>query len=76
MAKVFPSRRLTDLAIIAPVLSFILMIPPVIGLFASNSTVFGAPTILIYLFGIWLGMIVVAAVLARKLAPAEGDQDV
>jgi membrane protein required for beta-lactamase induction len=76
MAKPVPSRRVTDLAIIAPVLAFILMIPPVIGLFATDGSVFGAPTLLIYLLVIWLGMIVGAAVLARKLAPAEGNEDV
>ena len=68
MAESRPSRRLSDVAVIAPMLGFVLLIPPVIGLFATDATVFGAPLVLVYLFGVWLGLIAVAAVLSRRLA--------
>jgi len=67
----FPSRRLNDMATIAPLLGFVLLAPPVIGLFATEGTLFGAPGVLVYLFAVWLGLILTAAVLSRKLARSE-----
>jgi len=52
-------------------LGFVLLAPPVIGLFATEGTIFGAPVILIYLFAVWFGLILVAAALSRRLARAE-----
>ncbi len=66
-----PSRRLHDMAIVAPILGFVLLTPPIIGFFATEGTLFGAPTILIYLFVVWLGLILVAAILSRRLARSE-----
>ncbi len=74
MADNRPSKRLIDVAIIAPVMGLILLIPPVIGLFATDATVFGAPLILVYLFSVWLFLIATAAVLARRLARADKDE--
>lgn len=63
-----PPRRLSDMATIAPILGLILLTPPVIGLFATEGTIFGAPVILIYLFAVWFGLIALAAILSRQLA--------
>lgn len=73
MAENRPSKRMRDVAVIAPILGFVLLIPPVIGLFATDSTVFGAPLILVYLFGIWIGLIAWAAVIARGLSRPDKD---
>ena len=66
-----PSRRLNDMAVVAPLLGLVLLTPPVIGLFATEGTLFGAPVILIYLFAVWFGLILLAAVLSRRLARSE-----
>lgn len=71
MARSTSASRWIDLSVIAPVLGFLILIPPVIGLFATEATIFGAPLILVYLFAVWLGLIAVAAVLAQKLGKAE-----
>jgi len=71
MPKSARTSRWIDLSVIAPILGFLLLIPPVIGLFATEATMFGAPMILVYLFAVWLALIAVAALLARKLAKAE-----
>jgi len=55
------------------ILGFILLIPPVIGLFATEVTVFGAPLVLVYLFATWLGLIAVAAMLAWRLSRSDRD---
>lgn len=71
MARRLPSRRLNDMAVVAPILGFVLLTPPVIRLFATDGSLFGAPVILIYLFAVWFGMILVAAILSRRLARSE-----
>ncbi len=73
MAKLTPLRRLKDIAVIAPIFGFLLLIPPVIGLFATEATVFGAPLVLVYLFVIWLALILIAAILSKRLSKAERD---
>lgn len=73
MAKLTPLRRLKDIAAIAPIFGFLLLIPPVIGLFATEATVFGAPLVLVYLFAIWLALILIAAILSQRLSKAERD---
>lgn len=73
MAKLTAFQRLKDIAVIAPIFGFLLLIPPVIGLFATEATVFGAPLVLVYLFVIWLGLIIVAAILSQQLSKAERD---
>jgi len=70
-----PSRRISDLSVIAPLIGFFLLIPPFIGLFASEQKVFGAPLILLYLFGVWLGLIVAAAALSRALRQHDAGRE-
>lgn len=64
-------RRIADLAVLAPVLVFMLLVPPLIGLFAVETSVFGAPMIVVYLFGVWLLAIVIAAFISRKARALE-----
>ena len=61
--------RLRDAAVLLPVLAAFLLMPPVITLFTGTHTVWGVPLIVAYLFGVWLALIVGAALLARRLAP-------
>lgn len=63
------SPRLRDAATLLPVLAVFLLMPPVITLFTDTRTVGGVPLIVAYLFGVWLALIVAAALLAHRLAP-------
>lgn len=66
-----PSARLHDVAVLLPCVGLALLMPPFIGLFTPPLTLFGIPLLVLYLFGVWALLIVVAAVLARRLAPAD-----
>ena len=69
-----PSRRTRDLAFIVPLLGVILMMPPLVGLFARpGAGIAGVPLIVVYLFGLWLALILAALILARHLGKAEDD---
>ena len=59
--------RLRDAASVLPLLGVFLLMPPVIVLFAAPVLVGGVPLIVVYLFGVWLALIVCAALLARRI---------
>lgn len=62
-----PPGRIRDAAALLPVLGLVLLMPPVITLFAGPYEVAGVPLSVAYLFGAWLGLIALAALLARRL---------
>lgn len=59
----------SSVAVVLPLLGLFLLMPPVITLFARGVGVAGVPLIVIYVFGVWIALIVGAALLARHLAP-------
>ena len=67
------SSRARDAAILLPLLGLFLLMPPMIALFAVNLDIAGLPLIVVYVFGIWLALVVCAALLARRLAPSAPD---
>lgn len=63
------SARARDAAVVLPLLGLFLLMPPVIGLFAVPVDVAGVPLIVLYLFGVWLALVLAAALLGRALQP-------
>lgn len=61
--------RARDAARLLPLIGLFLLLPPVIAPFAAPVDVLGVPLLVLYLFAVWLGLIVAAALLARALAP-------
>ncbi len=68
------AARIVEAARVLPILGVFLLMPPVITLFAGIADVAGVPRVVVYLFGVWLALIVCAALLARRLAPLH-DRD-
>ena len=48
--------------------------PPLLLVFAGDSSLFGAPLSFLYLFAAWAGVILLVAVIARRSAPP-GEAD-
>ncbi len=67
------SSRAPEAAILLPLLGFFLLMPPMIGLFAVHLDIVGLPLIVIYVFGVWLALVVCAALLARRLTHSPSD---
>jgi len=61
------SARAREAAGLLPILGLFLFMPPVITLFVARVHLAGVPLIVAYLFGVWLALIVCAALLARRL---------
>jgi hypothetical protein len=72
------STRARDAARLLPVIGAVLFMPPLIALFVGDVSIMGVPLIVVYLFGVWLALIVCAALLAPRLPPSrdvKGDPE-
>ncbi|RED14012.1 hypothetical protein [Pontivivens insulae] len=63
-------RRRYDGAALLPIFAAIMLLPPFVSLFAGSQTLFGIPVIVLWIFGIWLALIAIAARLSRLLINA------
>lgn len=69
------SEKLRHLAICLPLFGLFLLMPPVLLIFGIPSVIAGIPLIVLYIFGIWGGLIAAAAFLARHLNAGDtGDR--
>jgi hypothetical protein len=69
------SARARDAARLLPVFGLFLLMPPMISLFAVPADVAGVPMLVLYLFAVWLGLVIGAAVIGRLLEPRTPPDD-
>lgn len=67
-------RKREHTALMVPIVGALLIVPPLLTLFAAPYRIFGAPLETIYLFVIWIAMIV-GGVLASRPMPRAGPVD-
>lgn len=60
-------RKISDRAVLLPLVGLLLLTPPLAGIFQLDIRVFGIPFTGFYLFGVWAALIVGAAVLSRRI---------
>ncbi len=60
-------RRLRDALILLPVAGAIAFVPPVILLFDAPVDVLGIPLQVFYVFSVWLALVVVGAMVGRRI---------
>lgn len=65
------ARKTRDAALIVPLMGLTLLTPPVAQMFAIDSSVLGVPTVVVYIFTVWAGLIYIARRLALRLSSAE-----
>jgi hypothetical protein len=65
---------LRDAAIALPFIGLFLLMPPVVTLFVGTH-VAGVPLVVAYIFAVWLGLVLAAALLARRLDDAATPAD-
>ncbi|RVU38240.1 hypothetical protein EOI86_02790 [Hwanghaeella grinnelliae] len=62
------SRRETrDRSLVLLIVGAVLLMPPVASIFLLDSTVFGIPILIFYIFSVWFALIIGAAILAKPL---------
>ena len=62
------TRQIRESAFFLPVLGTVLLVSPLLNIFASPDTVLGMPLPFLYIFGVWLFLILLARRLSRELA--------
>jgi len=60
-------RKLEFLAFLLPVGGAILILPPLVLIANANTSIFGFPAIVAYLFAVWLALIIATYLLQHKL---------
>jgi hypothetical protein len=74
MEREQPGRqRLRDAATVLPFVATILLMPPLIGIFAAPVAPGGIPLIVLYVFAVWAAVILSAFILARRLTWSAPD---
>lgn len=69
------SQGWRDLATALPFIAALLLLPPVILLFAVPVAIGGAPLIVVYIFGVWAVLILAIWAASRRLAGADAPSD-
>lgn len=65
-----------DAAVTLPAVATLLLMPPLIRIFATPAMPGGIPLIVLYIFGVWAGIILVAFLLSRRWKqPADAAED-
>lgn len=64
-------QKLRDTALLLPALGLVLVMPPFVDLFSGPDTGTGVPPLVIYIFAVWATLIVLGAILARRLSRIE-----
>jgi len=60
-------RKLREGALLLPLFGAFLLVSPLITVFTGVASVFGLPLIFVYIFGVWLGLVLIAHAMARRL---------
>ena len=60
-------RKARDGLLVVTLLAAVLLMPPILPYFDRRETVLGMPTVVVYVFGIWLSVIVLSCWLSRRL---------
>lgn len=65
-----------DLAVMLPIVVVLLLMPPLIRIFAAPATLGGIPLIIVYIFAVWAAAILVAIVVARRAPQVPGTEEI
>ena len=60
-------RRAEAVSALLPVAAFLALMPPFVRIFAHDGRIFGAPSALVFLLALWLGLVIGTRILARRL---------
>ncbi|MEZ5665951.1 MAG: hypothetical protein R3F55_00640 [Alphaproteobacteria bacterium] len=65
--------RAKEAAFVVPLFGLFLLLPPILALFDTDSTLFGIPVLHVYVFAVWFGLVAAGWWLSRRLAAGEAD---
>ena len=68
------ARKLREAGLILPGLGLLALMPPAATILAVDGTILGVPVVVAYVFAIWLGLILGARWLSRRLLATDQDR--
>jgi hypothetical protein len=69
-ARITPPRKLTERAFFLMLAALFIWLPPIVGMFSLDGTLFGLPILFVYFFVGWAILIALCAILTRALRSA------
>ena len=69
-----PSHRARSAAVLVPLIGLFLLMPPFITVFTGPVRPWGIPLIVVYIFCVWVALVLVTALLVRRLRTAAPAQ--
>jgi len=60
-------RKIREAALLLPIFGAFLLVSPLLTVFTDANSLFGIPSVFIYVFGVWLGLVLIARAMARRL---------
>lgn len=67
--KIRRSRKTREIALVLPVIGVALLLTPVLKAFTANDEASHLTSSMLFIFGVWAGLIVAAFILSRALVP-------
>ena len=67
------TRNIRDAAAILPVAAIFLLLPPVILVFSAPVLIIGIPLIVLYIYGVWACLVLVALLVALRVEETDRD---
>ena len=64
-------RKARDRSLVLLLIGIVMLLPPGAALFQLDARLFGTPFTLVYVFFVWGGLILGAAILARRLQDSD-----
>ncbi|MSU91960.1 hypothetical protein GE300_20605 [Rhodobacteraceae bacterium 2CG4] len=64
-------RKREDAALAVPALGVLLLVSPVLNIFAGSGRILGLPAVFVWIFAVWGGLILLTFRLTRRLPPAD-----
>lgn len=68
------ARKLRDAALILPFLGIFLFLTPIPAIFKDPSADSGIPAIFMYIYGVWLALIIVSALISARISANEKSE--
>lgn len=66
--------RSREAAFVIPMFGLFLLLPPILSVFDTGTTILGVPLLHIYVFSVWLGMVLAGVWLARRLRKQDPER--
>lgn len=74
-APMMSNARTREIVLLLTAFGTWLLLPPMLSVMSGTSAMFGVPGVIVYLFVVWLGLIGITALIARRAGSESREGD-